>query len=88
MPTVVERLLAHTIACQPEGLLVPVPQREGEHSYCLLDSGLDSPNGEACENRLCIRMPAPLMHPRGLELLSEFQMVVNFSIEDQNVSAG
>ena len=48
-PAIVQRLFARPVAHEVQGVLRPVPQREGEHAVEPLQRGLDGPLGNGRE---------------------------------------
>ncbi|MNI44256.1 hypothetical protein D3C73_986250 [compost metagenome] len=56
---VVQRLFAHAVARQHQLARRAVPQRNGEHADCGLQSGFDAQRGEAGQQRFGIGMAAP-----------------------------
>ena len=80
---VIERLHAHTIADQMEPLLLPVPQRDGEHAVEAVDRAVKAPRIERREHHLGVRMAAPLH----AQLFAQVAEVVDLAVERPDVSA-
>src|SRR5690554_4762942 len=73
--SIVERLLAEAIPRQSQRALLPIPQRDGKHPHAALERRLDPPGAKRRQQRLRIRMPAPLgfLAPRSSELTPDVQ---------------
>ena len=82
---VIKRLYSHPVPDQVQALLLPVKERKGKHAVETLHR-IDAPSLIGTEYHFGIR-PCPKLIPLPFQLLSQFEIIIDFSVETDNGTA-